>query len=480
MFKNLDLISVAQSLAKREFSVLELLEEQLKATDSAHRYNCVVATNDRHELKVRAIEAQRCINNGEGGLLQGIPISVKDVLAVADMPITGGSLLLKENVATKSAPIVTVLTNAGAQVVAKTNCPEFAFGITTSNLLFGTTLSPYGPELSPGGSSGGEAVAVATGVSLLGIGTDFGGSLRWPAQCLGLVALRPTPGVLSPKGQIPGVGPNPFDGESLYDTSSLQYKLQVPGFLARSVGDLRAVFEIATGKASIDSFSAGPSKVGSDNKNISVEQELQGCSISWSDGRKIAPVDDEIALALEAIVNELNKMGFVVTVDNDRLIGAREAFDDLRSYDELTTIRDLGIDHFDLLSPAIQRIISSPVKQRDKFESALETGRSIVNNAADHFEHHPLLLLPVAGAVAVGHDESATVDGELVSGFNLMAHCRAVSMLGFPVVTVPIARSRLGLPIALQIVAPPNREDLALELGGVIESIAGGWSHFTI
>lgn len=475
MFKNIDATTLNKALINRETSVLEVVEEHKKALRTARTFNAITHCRQSEALEEDAKVVQERIDHGDEGPLLGIPITVKDVIAVANMPLTGGSLLLSKNVATKSAPVVQTMADSGGLVVAKTNCPEFAFGITTSNLLYGTTQSPIDPLLSPGGSSGGEAVAVATGVSLIGVGTDFGGSLRWPSQCLGLASIRPTPQTLPSLGQIPGVGKSPFDGDSQYDVSSLQYKLQVPGFIARSVRDLKRAFAITSGPFG-ERYQGGTRST----SNSELHQRISEVEIGWSDGTAISLVDKEIIGAIEQIMKELEASGFRTTYHGDAFIGAREAFDELRSYDDLAMIRQLAKGRIDELSSSLQKIISSPARARDDYQKARENGDKVVSSALASFESTPLFILPIAGAAAVGHDDIAMINGSKIQGFNLMAHCRAISMLGFPVVSVPIAKNKIGLPFGIQIVAPPHREDLALELASAVESIAGGWSYFSI
>ena len=481
MFDKLDATAINRSLVARDISIREVIEIHKMAIIAAEKLNAVTYHKGDDDLEADAKAIERRINDGDSTPLLGVPTSVKDVIAVANMPLTGGSVLLADNVATKSASVVQSLNEAGCFVVAKTNCPEFAFGITTSNRLYGTTLSPLDPLLSPGGSSGGEAVSVATGVSLLGVGTDFGGSLRWPSQCLGLTSLRPTPQALPSLGQIPGVGRSPYDGDAQYDALSLQSKLQVPGFIARSVADLKAAFGetslFRVGYMSSDSIYRDSRAT---QPRAAVAVEVREVEIGWSEGNAISVVDDEIITAIKQIVKELESFGFKTRYRGGAFVGAREAFDELRSYDDLAAIRQLADGRFEELSPSLQKIIANPIRSRDGIELAKATAEKIVHDAMVGFDATPLFILPIAGAPAVGHDEIAMINAQKVEGFSLMAHCRAISLLGCPVVTVPIAKNAQGLPFGIQIVAPPFREDLALELGQTIESIAGGWAYFSI
>src|SRR3954468_2879811 len=174
----------------------EVLEGYLERVGALNpQINAVVSLRaDEARRDARRLDAR--IRSGEAvGALAGVPFTVKDVIATDDLPTTCGSVVMKDHRPSADAAVVSLLRAAGAVLVGKTNTPEFAFGVDTCNDLFGRTNNPLGPW-TPGGSSGGEAAAVAAGMSAFGVGTDFGGSIRWPAQCTGLVGLRPTVGLV--------------------------------------------------------------------------------------------------------------------------------------------------------------------------------------------------------------------------------------------------------------------------------------------
>lgn len=187
---------IAQAVRGRHataVAVLEAFADRLMRTNAA--LNAVIASR-LEDARLEAIAVDERLQAGRPvGPLAGVPFTVKDVLATADLPTTCGSKVLAEHRTAGDATVVSRLRRAGAILVGKTNCPEFAFGVDTVNDLHGRTRNPLG-NFTPGGSSGGEAAAVAAGMSALGLGTDFGGSVRWPAQCTGIVGLRPTIGAL--------------------------------------------------------------------------------------------------------------------------------------------------------------------------------------------------------------------------------------------------------------------------------------------
>ncbi len=398
----------------------------------------------------------------------GVPFTVKDIIAVAGLPLTAGSRLLADHRAQFDASVVARLRAAGAIPIAKTNCPEFAFGIGTANDLHGATLSPWGADRSPGGSSGGEAVAVALGLSAFGVGTDFGGSVRWPAQSLGVVGLRPTPGRLPRTGQLVGVGPTGIDGRSVLAPASLQGLAQTTGFLARSVDDLEVVLRVAAGPDPRDILGAPVL--------LSAEAvDLGAIDIAVCDGRGMGPVRDDVVAAVEDLGRDLQADGLRVHCVSTLFHGARETYDQLRSYDDLADLRRLVAGGENDLTAGLRAILEAPPPPVDGRSDAWE--RAIGARAAGLAElaTTPLVVLPVASGPATGHDETMQVGDRLLRGFEVMALCRAVSLLGAPALSIPIGRSTEGLPLSVQVVGPPWAEHLVLALGRRIERLRGGW-----
>ena len=463
-----DATALTAALRSKVLSVGEALDEHLSRLDRFSDLNAIVARQDPKILSEEAELAQARYNRSSASVLEGVPMTVKDTIAVAGLPLSAGSKLLKSHRASWDAAVVSQMRQGGALVIGKSNCPEFGFGIGCSNDLFGTTSNPLDKCLSPGGSSGGEAASVAAGISLVGIGTDYGGSLRWPAQCTGILALRPTPGRLRGNGQLIGEGAHGLDGNATFPNNSLQGEIQVPGFLARSVSDLeKALFEAQrlVRKSATTSYQPGTSS----------EIELEAVSIGWSDGANIGLVGDDVAMMMgglaDSLVNDRLKLFHVP----DAFSGAREAFDELRSFEELADLRNLAHSQESELTPAMRNIVQNPPRSREYFAQAQALARRRRADGLVQLRSTPLFLLPVAGSGAIGHDETATIKGAKVGGFELMAHCRAISLLAVPVVSIPAGKSKDGMPLSVQVIAPPFAEYLALALAQRIESLMGGW-----
>src|SRR5204863_3729429 len=178
--------------------------------------------------------------------------TVKDIIAAAGVRTTAGSRVLDAFVPRLDAAAVGRLRRAGAVLIGKTNCPEWGMFPYTRNERFGETNNPLGP-VTVGGSSGGEAAAVAAGASALGMGTDFGGSVRWPAHCTGLLGLRPTAGRNPGTGQLPTVS---LDEPLVPNEITLQGRAQLIGPLARTVDDVERALHVMAGPDDVDPFAS--------------------------------------------------------------------------------------------------------------------------------------------------------------------------------------------------------------------------------
>lgn len=461
--------TIAEAIRRRTVSVEEVLAAHLERAAAHEELNAFVTRRDEEELVAEARRAQRALDEGAPvGPLHGVPFSVKDVIATAGLRTTLGSRAFDQLVPGHDATAVARLRRAGGLLLGKTNCPELAFGTTCESPVAGPTLSPFGGQWSPGGSSGGEAVAVAVGASAIGLGGDFGGSLRWPAQCTGIAALRPTPGRVPGSGQLPGLGGAlGTKGPAAVNPASLQGRTSVIGPLARSVADLALVLEVLAGSDPLDPFSVpAPGRAPVDPSRLRV---------GWSDGRAVGPVRAEVAAAVGALAAALEPAVACVEELPDALVGAHEAFNAVRSLEQLADHRLALGDRAAACTPAVRAILEgvpapSPLGEATTLRHAAEVRASGLALLAEV----DLLLLPVAGGPACRVDGTVEVDGEVVAGFALMAHCRAVSLLGAPAASVPIGRSREGLPLSVQVVGRPFAEAEVLAVAALVESVARG------
>lgn len=463
---------IAAAVRRGERSAREVVEDARARAERTAALNAFVSTDwDAALTRADAIDRRRAAGEPLGPLA-GVPVSVKDVIAVAGMTVTMGSRAFARHVADTTASSVRALLDADAVVIGKTNCPEFAFGYTCESPLLGATLHPFAPGRSPGGSSGGEAVAVATGVSALGVGTDYGGSLRWPAASTGVVALRPTLGRIAGDGQPPGLG-GAVTGPIVPSPVRMQNRFQVIGPLARSVDDLAlalGVMEAASGRG----FEVPPRRAApprhrtlDDTPGRVPDPGPSRLRIGWTAASSLAPVRAETADALRVAAAGLD--GAEADEAAVDLTEALAAYNGLREIDPLTDhLRAIAGRDADVAPASLAYLRATLGAAPAELERRWARALLARHEALRVFDDLDVLLLPVAGGPACLADGTTDVDGTTVGGWDLMSHCRAVTLLGAPSVSVPIGVTTEGLPLSVQVVAAPWREADALAVARLL------------
>ncbi|MBI3305120.1 Asp-tRNA(Asn)/Glu-tRNA(Gln) amidotransferase subunit GatA [Candidatus Parcubacteria bacterium] len=276
---------IQSGLRQREFSAAELAKAALAAIEDKNgELHAVLAP-----LALQALAAARTVDDkiaaGEDpGSLAGVPVAIKDNILVAEARATAGSKILENYIAPYDATAVAKLKAAGAVLVAKTNLDEFAMGSSTENSAFGPTRNPVDPERVPGGSSGGSAAAVASGMCLAALGSDTGGSVRQPAAFTGIVGFKPTYGSVSRHGLI-----------------AMASSLDVIGPLTRTVADARAVYDVIRG---VDEFDAT-----SHNNNPKPKSGLNGLKIGVSKEHFIEGLDPDVEKTIRQAIEHLTTLG---------------------------------------------------------------------------------------------------------------------------------------------------------------------------
>ena len=291
---NFSIAEVLKSYGKKELSPVEMVTAHVKrARELQPKLNAFLHLDEESAIaKARAAEA--AIQRGEKLLrLQGIPLTIKSSMDVAGWPCPAGSLLRKDHVPVKDAIAVARLEAAGAILLGNTNTPEFLMAYETNNCVSGKTSNPWNLDYSSGGSSGGEAAAIASGCSMGGVGSDCGGSIRVPAHFCGICGLKPTPGRIAATGHYPpGAGAFGWIG--------------VVGPMARSVADMRALFEVMAGPDPGDALSA-PVPV----REI-LSEELRGLRVGILESPALGKATAETLAAVERAGKLLEEHGFRV------------------------------------------------------------------------------------------------------------------------------------------------------------------------
>lgn len=456
-------VLMAEQIQQEKISPVELLDAHLARIEILNpRLNAFVEV-DIEGARRQASQAEGAVTRNEHlGPLHGVPISIKSSIDVAGMHCEAGTKLRAGHIAENDAPLVARLRQAGAIVLGVTNTAELLMAWETDNLLYGRTNNPWDVSRTPGGSSGGEAAAISSGCSAGGVGSDGGGSIRVPAHFSGICGLKPTPGRIPVTGHFPiSVGPFALTG--------------VVGPLARTVADLKTLFEVMQGPDDGDpSFAPVPLR----RLN---REDLRNIQIGYFEDDGRTAVTRETRAAVCAAAEGLTIAG--LRVDSFRPQGLELA--------RQLWWKFFGIAGGMLLGPMTRGRESdlSPILKEFSSWVAAEpshTGKTLLDTwiqrdvvrfeILSEMRTHSILLCPVASIPAFRHRErSWDVDGQNVQYLDAWSYCEWFNLLGFPAAVVPVGSSPEGLPIGVQIVGRPWEEELVLEVAAVIEKECGGF-----
>jgi len=434
------LTEMARLIRTREVSPVDVAEAHLaQISDLNPRFNAIVTLAP--DLLDRAKAAEQA--KDPSGPLHGVPITIKDTIETAGIRSTSGSVVRREYVPDNDAPAVVRLKAAGAIILGKTNAAEMAMDYAADNPVFGRTNHPLNPDLTPGGSSGGEAVAIATCMSPGGLGSDLAGSVRIPAHFCGIYGLKPT------TGRIPGAGQFP--------PSTGPYSLGAAiGPMARSVADLRLLFQSLTL---------------SDQKKT----DLKGTRFAWYADDGLVPVTEETANAVATAAAALIDAGLVgeerVPPHVDR---GNELWLNLFSRASVVQLRKWYTgresEGGSFVSWRLATADQHPAPTLDEYIANWMERDRLREELLRWMETTPLIVAPVGATPAYLHDTlKVTVRGTTMGTFRAFSYAQAFNVFDLPVVTVPVGRSNDGLPIGVQVVGRPFAEELVLRAAEIIE-----------
>jgi Asp-tRNA(Asn)/Glu-tRNA(Gln) amidotransferase A subunit family amidase len=454
---------MAQQIRERKISPVELVDAHLAKIERLNpKLNAFVHV-DAQRARREARDAEAAVMRGGSlGPLHGVPISIKSSLDVAGFRCEAGTRLRIGNIAAEDAPLVARLRNAGAIVLGVTNTPELLMAWETDNLLSGRTNSPWDRDRTPGGSSGGEAAAIAAGMSAGGVGSDGGGSIRVPAHFSGICGLKPTPGRVPATGHFPAPG-GPFA------------MIGVVGPMARTVADVRALFEVMQGPDEGDACAA-PVQLRWTSDDEAVKLRV---GYFEDDGR--TPVTRETRVAVRTAAGALRSAGF--DVEPFRPEGLEEARLLWKKFFVICggmLIRPMfeGREHD--LSPTLKQFLEWSRAERPlTSETLLEAwiGRDILRaRVLAQMRKYPILLCPAAAIPAFRHGErSWMIEGKTVSYLDAWSYTEWFNLLGNPGAVVPVSYSAEGLPIGVQIVGRPWEEEQVLAVAAAVERQCRAW-----
>ena len=459
----LSLVKLAEKIRTRAISPREVVDQHLKRiAELQPRLNAFVHIDEAGARgQARAAESVVTRNEPSGPLL-GVPLTVKSCIDVTGWPCAAGSLLRKENIPSNDAVLVQRLRNAGAILLGSTNTPEFLMAYETDNLLAGKTSNPWNAEYSSGGSSGGEAAAIASGCSAGGVGSDGGGSIRVPAHFCGICGLKPTP------GRIPSYGHYPADNSAFG-------WLGVVGPMARTVSDLKVLFGVLRGPDAGDALTIPVPA--SDHTSL----RSKNVRIGILEGAGLGAITPETQLAVRQAAQLLAYQGFILEpfrLNNlERVLELwwfffgtviSELFQaEIRSREASLTPR--FCDYLKAARPASPE----PPMTMDRFLAMCTERDRERANILDAMNDTPILLSPVCTAPAFRHGEG---NWNPHTGYrDTMRHSQWLNLAGFPGVSVPMGKSPEGLPIGVQLIGRPFEDELLLAVAEQLEATRGPW-----
>ena len=450
-----DVVALLDSGEITPLDLVDAAEARIGATDSELNALPTLCL-DRARNHAQRIMKEGTSKRNDRGWLGGIPLAVKDLNDVAGVRTTYGSPIFADHIPDGSDVMIETLEANGGIVVGKANTPEFGHGANTFNEVFGKTRNPWNTAMTCGGSSGGSAVAVASGQAWLATGSDLGCSLRTPAAFCSVVGLRPSPGrVARSRTRLP------FDN------------LWVQGPMARTVGDVALMLDAMTGEHPLDPISmplpSRPFVDAVDNpvapKRVAYSRDLGG----------LTPVDTEVANICEKAALRFAEIGADVVETCPDLTDARKIFQLLRANQ---FVGDLG----ELLKAnrnKVRKEVIWNLEQGEKLSvaelAAAERARGqLYERAARFFEDYDLLITPATVVAPFDVDIKAIdeVDGHKFENYyDWYTISYAITATSLPALSLPCGFTDEGLPVGLQIIGPPHGESVILGSAVLMEQI---------
>ena len=448
--------SIERSIQSKEISAVEIVEAHLQRIDEVNpRLNAVVkVASERAMDEARAADA--ALARGESlGPLHGVPITIKDSHDTEGIVSTGGTLGRKDFIPEADATAVARMRAAGAIVLGKTNTPELTLSFETDNLVYGQTNNPYDVSRTPGGSSGGAGAIIAAGGSAMDLGTDTGGSIRVPSAFCGLAGLKPTSGRVPRTGHIVPWGLGGMDS------------LTTIGPMARYVEDLWLGFSTIAGSDGIDPF-IHPVPLGN-LKSVNIADLRVAFFTDNGTVSPTAEVEASVRSAAAAIADSgaevVEELPTAITENIDANITSILVADGGAGVRRL--VEKAGTEQ---VHPRLNRFMQAEPISTAEYTALLEHMDAFRSRMLSFMENYDALLSPVRPWPALPHGESLTSEASPANFYTSV-----FNTTGWPGSVVRVGTSSDGLPISVQVMCRPWREDVAVALATVLESALGGY-----
>ena len=440
--------TLLHQLEAGEFSARELMQRFLQRIETVNpAVNAICTLVPEQEALALAEQSDRQrAEGGPVGPLHGLPIAVKDLSATRGIRTTLGSEIYANQVPDFDSLLVQRMKAAGALVIGKTNTPEFGTGSHTFNSVFGTTHNPWDLSKSAGGSSGGAAAALASGMLPLADGSDMGGSLRNPAAFCNVVGLRPS------LGRVP----------HWPSTMAWQSRLGVEGPMARNVADCALLLSVIAGPDERDPLSI---QEPGDAFSTDLAHDFGDCRVAWTADLGELPVDTAIRSTCEASLSHWETAGFGIEERSPNLAGAMDAFKVLRAAYYAHFGGPLLVGHRHLMKDTvIENIEAGLALSAEDVNQADATRTRLYHGLLDFFGEYDFLLLPSTQIPPFDGelDWVRSIEGQPLDHYlDWMSICCVISLFGLPALSLPCGFTAEGLPVGLQIVGRP-RSDLTV------------------
>ena len=449
-----DAATLARRIRDRDMSPVEVTQAHLDRIESVNpSLNALIAFPDG--VMERAREAEAAAMSSEfWGPLHGVPFTVKDCVDTAGVVTTRGSRLFENHIPDADATVVARLKDAGGIFIAKSNMPEFALWWETDNLVYGRTENPWMIGRTPGGSSGGEAAAVASGMSPLGIGSDVGGSIREPANYCGIVGLKAT------HGRIPLTGHWP---ETLL-------RFMHVGPIVRSVGDAALALSIMAGPDGRDHY-ALPVPL----PDVTELASPAGLRVGWCPEGPFAPVDRQVQDTVASAAAALGELGCSVepvNLDGWESMSGQQISARIFAAEGNVYLDPIIEGRKDMLALSMQRRLNIPGPIYEEYLEAMDQVEQLRAATIKLFRDFDVLLLPTGPMAAHPHDTRRHEIGDQTAPARHALTCTVpFDLTGSPALSVPFGLSDGGLPIGVQIVGRHFEEATILRVGAALEEL---------
>ena len=457
---DLTLVKALERMQAGEFSAVEYVRAMLERSRDAAHLNAIVSLDEQAVLESATQRDRQRRDDGSLELL-GAPLLLKDNINTVDLPTSGCTPALKGHVPPVDAPITRILLDAGAVIFGKSNMHELAFGITNNNPTFGPARNPYNPDLIPGGSSGGTAIAIAAGILPAGLGTDTGGSTRLPAALCGICGFRPTIGRYPTGGVIP-----------------ISTTRDTPGPMARAVEDLQLLDRVMAG----DMAPAGAINLAEVRLGVPRTYYYEDLETGLAD--VVDATLDQLASSCKALVEidldrvgELTrKVGFPLALYEAR----RGMVQYLADFAPDITIEDVLAD---IASPDVKEVYTAVVSGAAVTEAAYQEAMSVHRPEmqslfADYFTDNNLdaMVVPTLPLTAppIGRDGTVILNGREQPTFpTIIRNTDPSSNVGIPSLSVAVGLAANGMPVGVCLEGPVGTDRRLLAIGKALQDEIG-------